>query len=100
MYKTLNNSTGRRAVTLYGLNEISKTQLAIAHIKIYYNDYSAILWLNIKNEISVKQSYPQIIKRILREHLLASQLSAITDKNKLDKIVETVKRWLKYIENT
>ena len=65
IHKILNDNIGRRAVTLHGLNKINKTQLVITYVKIYYNDYSAILWLNIQDEISVKQSYFYIAKQIL-----------------------------------
>ena len=100
MHKALSEGSGRRAVTLHGLDGIDKTQLAIAYAKTHRGDYSAVFWLNIKDEDSVKQSYSRIVRRILQEHSLASRLSAITDDSKLDKIVAAVKRWLEHSKNT
>jgi ATP/maltotriose-dependent transcriptional regulator MalT len=100
MQKTLGGGTGRRAVTLHCLGGIGKTQLTIAHAKAYASDYSAIIWLNIKDEYSVKQSYARIAKRILREHSSTSQLVSITDESQLDETVIAVKRWLEHAKNT
>jgi tetratricopeptide (TPR) repeat protein len=68
MHKTLSEGTGRRAITLHGLGGIGKTQLAIAYAKAHHSDYSAIFWLNIKDKVSVKQSYSRLARRIL-QHL-------------------------------
>ena len=100
IHETLGGGTSRRAVTLYGLGGIGKTQLAIAYAKAHGSDYSAVLWLNIKDEDSVKQSYARIARRILREHPSASQLVSITDESQLDEIVTAVKRWLEHAKNT
>jgi ATP/maltotriose-dependent transcriptional regulator MalT len=100
MHKALSEGSGRRAVTLHGLGGIGKTQMAIAYAKAHRGDYSAVFWLNIKDEDSVKQSYSRIARRILQEHPSASRLSAITDDSKLDEIVAAVKRWLEHAKNT
>jgi len=100
MHKALSKGSGRRAVTLHGLGGIGKTQLAIAYAKAHRGDYSAVFWLNIKDEDSVKQSYSRIARRILQEQPSASRLSAITDDSKLDEIVAAVKRWLEHGKNT
>ncbi|KAL9103273.1 MAG: hypothetical protein Q9163_001675 [Psora crenata] len=100
MHKTLGGGTARRAVTLHGLGGIGKTQLAIAYAKTYSSNYSAVLWLNIKDEDSVKQSYARIARRILQEHPSTSQLVSITDESQLDEIVIAVKRWLEHAKNT
>lgn len=57
MYKALRSGTGRQEITLHGLSGIGKTQLAIACSKAHGDDYLAIFWMNIKDEILVKQSY-------------------------------------------
>jgi ATP/maltotriose-dependent transcriptional regulator MalT len=92
MHKALSKATGRRAVTLHGLGGIGKTQLAIAYTKAHHNDYLAIFWLNIKNEVSVKQSYSRLARRILQDHPSAGQLSGITGESKSDEVVAAVKR--------
>ncbi|KAF2469609.1 tetratricopeptide repeat domain-containing protein, partial [Lindgomyces ingoldianus] len=90
IHKTLSDSTGRRVVTLYGLGGIGKTQLAIAYAMARRNDYSAIFWLNIKDKVSVKQSYYQIAGRISQEHPSARQLSGITDDSQRDDVVAAI----------
>lgn len=100
MHQSLSNGSGRRAVTLHGLGGIGKTQLAIAYAKAHRDYYSAILWLNIKDEVSVKQSYLKIARRIHQEHPSASQLGGITDDTQLDTAVSAVKRWLGQAKNT
>lgn len=100
MHKTLSNGTDRQAVTLHGLGGIGKTQLAIAYAKAHRYDYSAIFWLNIKDEASVMQSYARIAKRILKEHPSAGQLSSIIDETQLSDVLAAVKRWLEHPKNT
>ncbi|KAI4261199.1 MAG: hypothetical protein L6R42_003599 [Xanthoria sp. 1 TBL-2021] len=99
IHKTLGSGTGRQAVTLHGLGGMGKTQLAAAYAKAHSSDYSAILWLNIKDEDSVKQSYARIARRILREHPSTSQLVSITDESQLDESMRAVKRWLEHPKN-
>ena len=100
MHKALSEGTGRQAVTLHGLGGIGKTQLAIAYTKAHRDDYSAIFWLNIKDEVSVKQSYSRLAKRILQDCPSASQLGVFTDDKKQDEVVAAVKRWLEHAKNT
>ena len=100
MNKVLTKGTGRQAVTLHGLGGIGKTQLAIAYTKAHRGDYSAILWLNIKDQVSVKQSYMRLARRILCGQPSVSQLSGITNNSKPDEIVAAVKRWLEQPKNT
>lgn len=99
MHQFLSNGSGRQAVTLHGLGGIGKTQLAIAYAKAHRDYYSAILWLNIKDEVSVKQSYSKIARRIHQEHPAASQLGEITDDTQLDTAVSAAKRWLEQAKN-
>ncbi|KAI4260720.1 MAG: hypothetical protein LQ352_000112 [Teloschistes flavicans] len=98
--KTLGSGTGRRAVTLHGLRGIGKTQLAIAYAKAHSSDYSSVLWLNIKDEDSVKQSYLKIARRVLREHPSADQIVSIANESQLNEVVTAVKRWLEHPKNT
>jgi hypothetical protein len=54
IYKVLSGDGSRHTVILHGLSGISKTQLAIAYVKRYKENYSAIFWLNIKDEDSLR----------------------------------------------
>jgi hypothetical protein len=92
IHKALSGDGSRRTVVLYGLGGIGKTQLAVAYAKRYKDNYSAIFWLNIKDEDSLKQSFAKVAKQILREHPLASRLSSVDMKN-LDEVIDAVKTW-------
>jgi hypothetical protein len=90
---------GRRTVVLHGLGGMGKTQLAVAYAKRNRNSYSAVFWLNIKDEDSLKQSFTKVASQILREHPSASRLSSVDMKN-LDDVVDAVKAWLSLPSNT
>lgn len=98
--KALNNDGSRRTAILHGLGGIGKTQLTVAYAKRYKADYSAIFWLNSKDEDSLKQSFTRVARRILKEHPSAGRLSAVNEDSKLDEIVDAVKRWLDHPKNT
>jgi hypothetical protein len=101
IHRTLVGSDGsRRTVVLHGLGGIGKTQLAIAYTKRYKADYSAIFWLNIKDEDSLKLSFVAAARRILREHPSASRLSSVDLAGNLDEVVDAVKAWLSIPRNT
>ncbi|KAH6658618.1 hypothetical protein BKA67DRAFT_656789 [Truncatella angustata] len=53
MRRTLDSDGSRRVVVLHGLGGIGKTQLAVAYTKRYRDEYSAVFWLNIKDEASI-----------------------------------------------
>jgi hypothetical protein len=100
MHRKLVGDGSRRTVVLHGLGGIGKTQLTVAYAKRYKDSYSAIFWLNIKDEDSLKQSFAKIAKRILRDHPSASRLSNIDMKGNLDEVVDGVKAWLSLPNNT
>ncbi|KAM3066459.1 hypothetical protein ACMFMG_012044 [Clarireedia jacksonii] len=100
IHKALSGDGSRRVVVLHGLGGIGKTQLSIAYTKRHKDSYSAIFWLNIKDENSLKQSFAKIAKQISREHPLAFRLSNMDTKENLDDIVDAVKAWLSLPHNT
>ncbi|KAH6691821.1 putative vegetative incompatibility protein HET-E-1 [Leptodontidium sp. MPI-SDFR-AT-0119] len=87
IHKTLTGDGSRRVVVL------------IAYAKRHKDDYSAIFWLNIKDEDSVKQSFAKLAKQISREHPLAIPDSNQETNQNLDKLVEFVKAWLSLPNN-
>ena len=56
MHRKLNGDGSRRIIVLHGLGGIGKTQLTVAYAKRHKDSYSAVFWLNIKDEDSLKQS--------------------------------------------
>jgi len=99
IHKALSGDGSRHTVVLHGLGGIGKTQLAIAYAKRHKDNYSAIFWLNIKDEDSLKQSFAAVARQILREYPSASGLSTIDMKN-LDDVSDAVKAWLSLLYNT
>src|SRR6266536_2973816 len=91
IHTKLNSDGNRRTIVLHGLGGIGKTQLTVAYAKRHKNSYSAIFWLNIKDEDSLKQSYVKVAKQILREHPSASRLSNVDIKGDLDEVIDAVK---------
>jgi hypothetical protein len=56
--------------------------------------------VNIKDEYSLKQSFANIARQILREHPLASRLSSVDVKKNLDEVIDVIKSWLSLPNNT
>jgi ATP/maltotriose-dependent transcriptional regulator MalT len=100
MHRALSGDGSRRIAVLHGLGGIGKTQLSVAYAKRHKDSYSAIFWLNIKNEDSLKQSFAKIAKQISREYPFAGQLSNVDTNENLDKVVDSVKAWLSLPNNT
>ncbi|KAL5318058.1 hypothetical protein ACEPPN_015162 [Leptodophora sp. 'Broadleaf-Isolate-01'] len=100
IHKALRGDGSRRAVVLQGLGGIGKTQLSIAYAKRHKDDYSAIFWLNIKDQDSVKQSFAKLAKQISREHPSAIPVRNQETNQNLDEVVESVKTWLSRPNNT
>ena len=96
----LSGDGSRHTVVLHGLGGIGKTQLTVAYAKRHKDNYSAVFWLNIKDEDSLKQSFAKIARQILREHPLASRLSSVDVKENLDEVIDAVKAWLSLPNNT
>ncbi|KAF1816980.1 HET-domain-containing protein [Eremomyces bilateralis CBS 781.70] len=100
MHKTLQGDGSRRIAVLHGLGGIGKTQLTVAYAKRYRDNYSAVLWLNAKDEDCLKQSFGNVARRILQEHPSAPRLGGVDLKGILDEVVEAVKGWLSVSKNT
>ena len=92
IHEALSGDGSRRTVVLHGLGGIGKTQLAVAYANRHTDNYSAIFWLNIKDEDSLKQSFAKVAKQIFWQYPSASRLSSI-DMNNLDEVIDAVKAW-------
>jgi hypothetical protein len=100
VHEKLGSDGRRRTVVLHGLGGIGKTQLTVAYAIRHKDSYSAIFWLNIKDEDSVKQSFARVAKQISRQHPSATRLSGVDVKGDLDEVVDAVKAWLSLPNNT
>ncbi len=90
----------RKIVLLHGLGGIGKTQLAVTFVKEHRDTYSAILWLNGKNEDTLKQSFAGIAKRLHNEYPSSALLRTTTKEKNLDRVVAVIKQWLSLRGNT
>ncbi|EHK95976.1 putative Vegetative incompatibility protein HET-E-1 [Glarea lozoyensis 74030] len=100
IHKALSGDGSRRTVVLYGLGGIGKTQLSVAYTKRQKDSYSAIFWLNIKDESSLKQSFAIMARQISQEYPLALRLSGRDTNESLDEVVDAVKAWLSRPNNS
>lgn len=99
IHTTLSHANGRQIVVIHGLGGMGKTQLAVAYAKRHEKAYSAIFWLNIRDEDSLKQSFSSLAQRISRVHPSTGQLG-ITHESTLDETSAAVKAWLALPQNS
>ena len=90
----LGDGSHRAVVTLQGLGGMGKGQLAVAFMKERRDYYSATLWLNGKNEDTLKQSFAVMANRLHREHSTSALLRTIPELKNIDQVVSIVKQWL------
>lgn len=90
----------RKVVILHGLGGIGKTQLAITFVKEHRDTYSAIFWLNGKNEDTLRQSFAGIAKRLHTKYPSSALLKTAADEKDIDRIVTAVIQWLSIERNT
>jgi MoxR-like ATPase len=60
--------SSRRTVVIQGLGGMGKTQLAAAYAKRHRDDYSAVFWVNARDEASLKKGLVKIARRVDQEH--------------------------------
>lgn len=78
---------------------MGKTQLAAAYAKRHRGDYSAVFWLNAKDETSLKQSFARVTSRIFREHPSIVYVRNAIESRDVDEAVQAAKRWLDQPKN-
>jgi hypothetical protein len=73
--------------------------MAVAYAKRHKDTYSAVLWLNTRDEDSLKQSFVRLANQILQVHPSASQLSSVDMDGNPDVAIAAVKAWLNLSDN-
>ncbi|KAK6609661.1 NB-ARC and TPR domain protein [Botrytis cinerea] len=79
---------------------MGKTQLAITYAKRHKEKYTAIFWLNANDEDSLKLSFRDIARQVLRHYPSTTILSTVDQDEDLDQVVNAVKEWLDSSRNT
>lgn len=100
IHQNLIGDGSRHTVVLHGLGGMGKTQLSIAYAKRHRDDYSAVFWMNIKDENTLKQSFTKVASQILRDHPSASQLRNLDVEQDFDRVIDSVKEWLSLPNNS
>jgi hypothetical protein len=100
MHELLQSHSSRSCVVLHGLGGMGKTQLAITYARRHKEKYTAIFWLNANDEDSLKLSFRDIARHVLRHHPSTSALSSVDQDKDLDQVVSVVKAWLDFPRNT
>ncbi len=95
----LGEGTGKRIAVVHGLGGMGKTQLATAYAKRHREDYSAVFWLNARDETSLRQGFSKVADRILREHPSVVYVRNAVESRDLGQAVQAVKRWLDNSKN-
>ncbi|KAJ5116730.1 hypothetical protein N7456_001078 [Penicillium angulare] len=94
LQEVLVGSSSRRTAVIHGLGGMGKTQLAIAFMKRHHSNYSARIWMNAKDETTLKQSFALTAEWILRYHPSTKYIAGAVQSQNLDATVKAVKRWL------
>ncbi|OQU94929.1 Tetratricopeptide repeat-containing protein [Cladophialophora immunda] len=103
MGRLLYGRKSRSSVVLHGLGGIGKTQLVIEYVRRYKEKYTAIFWVNAKDEDTIKLSFRDIAKYILEQQMGRSSTSTLTSldlNGNLDQVITAVKTWLNLQRNT
>lgn len=94
------NGSHRVTVLLQGLGGIGKTQLSATFLKEQRDLYSAIFWLNGRNEDMLKQSFANMAERLHDKYPSSTLLRPAAESKDLDLVVRVMKRWLSAKGNT
>lgn len=94
LHEILETTARRRTAVIHGLGGMGKTQLAIAFFKRHRTEYSAVIWLNARDESSLKQSLAHVAERIRRYDPSMTYISSAVESRDADRMAEAVKRWL------
>lgn len=79
---------------------MGKTQLALAYAKRYKDSYSAIFWLNAKDENSIIGDFLKMARVIQRDHNSVAIPSTGGTEDAIKATIDAVKDWLSRRNNT
>ncbi len=94
IHAVLGDGHGRRTAVVHGLGGMGKTQLAASYASQHRHEYSAMFWLNARDETSLKQGFARLAEQIFREHPSVISVKNAVESHDLDEAVQAVKQWL------
>ena len=84
----------RKIVILHGLGGVGKTQLAVEFLNAHRDIYSAIFWLNGRNEDTLKQSFAGMASRLYMQYPSSTLLKTATESQDANETIAVIKQWL------
>lgn len=85
----------RKILVLNGLGGIGKTQLSVEFARRHHSVFSLVLWLDARNEDSVKRSIATVATRVPRGQIPESSRTwTAGHHNEIDSVIRDVMEWL------
>jgi hypothetical protein len=89
----LTSYNSQHRVLLWGVAGAGKTELAIQYAKQYKNDFSALFFINAKNETSIQEGILSIAKILNLPKALSSQPRRLERSVASPVVIEALKQW-------
>lgn len=90
----------QNVVAISGLGGMGKTQLSLHFARQHHQRYSAVVWLNASNEITLKAAYVSLAQRI-RRHNRQSEVGQgeVVEQMNEEQAIQLVRQWLSQPNN-
>lgn len=90
----------QNVVAISGLGGMGKTQLSLHFARQHYQRYSAVIWLNASNEVTLKAAYVSLAQRIRRHNRQhEAEQSEVIEQLKEEQAIQLVRQWLSQAKN-
>lgn len=87
-------------VAISGLGGIGKTQLSLRFARQYHQRYSAVIWLNASNDVTLKAGYVSLAQQIRRhDKQHEGRQDEVMEQMDEEQTVQVVRQWLSKAKN-
>lgn len=101
LLQTHGHDQRQKIYVLRGLGGIGKTQLAVEFARRHHRRFSAVFWLDGRNEDSIKRSIAGCASRIPQGQIPETSRASVTDGGaNVDVVAKDVLAWLARVDNT